>query len=58
MYVTHVRQLWKPTLVWSVPQFADAAGRGVPLTPPPFSQLDMPKLRAKVTSDIMAQKVA
>jgi hypothetical protein len=39
-------------------QFADAAGRGVELSPPPFRQADMPNLRIKVTSDIMAGKVA
>jgi hypothetical protein len=39
-------------------QFADAAGRGVELTPPPFRQADMPNLRIKVTADILAGKVA
>lgn len=39
-------------------QFADAAGRGVELSPPPFGQRDMPDLRIKVTADIMAGEVA
>ena len=38
-------------------QFADAAGRGAELTPPPFHQHDMPHLRMKVTADIMRQRV-
>ncbi len=43
-------------LMWL--QFADAAARGVDLTPPPFAQADLPSLRIKVTADIMAGAIA
>lgn len=39
-------------------QFADAASRGMELTPAPFHQSDMPHLRIKVTADIMQKWVS